>query len=176
MRIASWNVAGLAKLLPDAQWGEFIDTYDICLFQETWCLVPFYKNGYTSFCVDAIKSPKGRPSGGLGIWVKTSLRCTISNLPCSSKNILALRLLFPTGLSIKLINVYNRVESRNNETSTIHQLEQQFLTPRTRDLILMAGDLNTTFEPIVAASHDLTLTCIINGVFPTWIWPKLDGH
>lgn len=54
----SWNVAGLNAKMEQPDWGEFIETHEICLFQETWSLNPRHREGIATFCNPAIQGSR----------------------------------------------------------------------------------------------------------------------
>ena len=78
MTIGFWNIEGLLKYESSAVFKDYIKKFDIFGFCETWskCISEFdsFINGYKSFNkVRKKRYRKGRPSGGVTVFVKYNL-------------------------------------------------------------------------------------------------------
>ncbi|KAJ1124319.1 hypothetical protein NDU88_002780 [Pleurodeles waltl] len=149
MRLIWWNVAGLASKLGTQDWITYIESGDVCMFQETWAREDYNHQGYESFSIAARWEGKGRPSGGLTTWVASHLGCQASRLPVPSDDILVVLLAWPNLAKLALINIYSRPVGASRESPTIEELSV-YLAEMPRDIpYIVGGDLNSHFEPLV---------------------------
>lgn len=154
-RLLSWNVAGIKSKLSCPEWGDFIDKQEICMFQETWAREDLQRVGFATFNKHAIIG--GRPSGGLAIWVATHLGCSIKEITTSTADIQCVLLSFPTKTKLVLINVYSRPVNNSQESDTITKLGLfiQSLDPGLG--LIVGGDFNCHFEPLIDPLHTVPL-------------------
>ena len=169
IKILSWNLAGIGNKIDDGEWGAFIDTSDICLFQETWCTLPIHRNGFTCFHVSAVKQGRGRPSGGLATLIKTSLQGEIKQIPIASHDILPLTLKLASGRQLLICNVYSRGGPPSQDSPVLADLDLFLTLHNPRADIMVAGDLNITFEPLNAFPID-----VVGDEDSEWGIPCLD--
>ncbi|XP_078518375.1 uncharacterized protein LOC144783087 [Lissotriton helveticus] len=154
VRLVCWNIAGVVKNLRDPEWALFIESFDLCLLQETWAVETPHRVGYKTYGIGAIPSKSGRPSGGLLLWVKISLRAKVEKIDTNSVDLLALKIVLGNGKNLFLVNVYNRPLPSSRESPTIIKLDcfLSGLDPR-EDFVILAGDLNCNFEPVLGLSE-----------------------
>lgn len=130
-------------------WNDLIEGFDICISQETWSLVPLYKTGFVCFHSPVTTIGRGRPSGGLIIWVKIALGCRITCQTSSSPDILGLSIRGPRwGATFDLFNVYARGTKGGRPSPTISALEECLVSCSPHARVVIAGDFNCTFEQL----------------------------
>lgn len=112
----SWNIAGLKSRMKIPEWASFILDHAVCLFQETWLLEPLFFEGYVNFSIPATKGIRGRPSGGLAIWVRQALGLRVSILPTGCSDIQLVRFDLGVQGNLDLYNVYIRGIRGGNQT------------------------------------------------------------
>lgn len=149
IKLLSWNIAGRHKNMANPEWKEFIDTFDICMFQETWSMSPLYKCGYSTHFIPAISSGRGRPSGGLHVWFSVALNWALTAHTLQSQDILHISTKGShIGSSMELFNVY-AIGSPGGQTSpTIALLEVALAGIPPLPSIIVGGDFNYTYEPL----------------------------
>ncbi|XP_078502418.1 E3 ubiquitin-protein ligase TRIM21-like [Lissotriton helveticus] len=116
------------------------------ILQETWLCEPSFAQGYLNYSVPATKGPKGRPMGGLTIWVQQSMSLTVKVVDVGSKDIHCIKVdMGPRGR----LDIYN-VYARGNQCGRSEVLAAlgSLLETYSQDNIIIAGDLNCTFEPL----------------------------
>lgn len=154
LKIVSWNIAGLSRNLDLPDWTSFMEAFAICAFQETWSLTPQYRVGSTSYFVPASisESGRGRPSGGLLIWVDIALGLQIKVHCPKSPDLQRLSLKSSgSGISLELFNIYTRGDSGSAISPTLLVLDSELRDCPPNSLILLMGDFNCTYEPL---SHE----------------------
>ncbi|XP_078537741.1 signal transducer and activator of transcription 4-like [Lissotriton helveticus] len=104
--------------------------------------------GYLNFHMPAIGNRVGRPSGGLLIWIRQSLDCTIKQRSVPSSDIIALDINWGNGHELVLYNIYARGVGSGKPSETVIILDQNIETIRAKSQVIVGGDLNATFEPL----------------------------
>lgn len=151
--ILSWNIAGLSSKVDHTDWDDFIDSYDFCLFQETWAVEPLHRVGHVMYYVPAVQGLRGRPSGGLSIWVSTHLGYNIKRIDIPSR---ILCVLFNKSLKIAIINVYSRPAKLGQISQTVESLQAFLPTLQKGVHIIVGGDFNCHFEPLSGITPTIT--------------------
>lgn len=145
--LLSWNIAELGSKMAILDWIAFISKFDVCLFQETWLLEPQFCGGYVNFFVPAIKGRKGRPAGGLTIWVQQELGLKIKVVPSENRDIQMVRIdRGPAGV-LDLYNVYIR-GTRGVKSQTLQSPSKLLDEHSIGSNVVIAGYFNSPFEPL----------------------------
>ena len=82
LKICSWNIHGLKNKVDDQMLINSIKEKDVIFLCET-CLTDsngISIDGFYNFSKHNIKGKKGRPSGGLSVFIKDNIRKGINNL------------------------------------------------------------------------------------------------
>lgn len=170
--ISSWNVAGIGSNMADPEWGVLIDHYDLCLFQETLALVAPHRMGFATYQIPALQGARGRPYGGLCIWVATHLGCTVKLLDSYSHDILGILLTFLDGTKIVVVNAYLRPTPSLKVSPTLNALDEFLLALPTLSHKILGGDFNCHYEPLdgMAQEEDSVWTIPGCSMYPTKGW------
>lgn len=108
LNLVSWNIAGLSGKLDDPGWRDYISAFEVCLFQETWALEECFMEGFGSFSIPAKKSKKGRPKGGLTIWLSSTLMSETVPIETGNPNVMCLHVAKEGFMDLIIFNIYNR--------------------------------------------------------------------
>lgn len=128
--------------------GEYIDAFDLCLFRETWALSAPHTVGFATFSNSASQGARGRPYGGLCIWVGAHLGCTANLVDTQTPDILCILLSFVDGSKVAVINVYSRPMPISQTSPTLNWLDSLLSSfPDTIHKII-GGDFNCHYEPL----------------------------
>ena len=115
--ITSWNVAGFKRLSAHKQAINFLASSDIICCQETWARTPTSLLGfYEIFQPAAPPQARGRPAGGLSIFINHSRALKVVALHSASASIQAITVedsnLQHLGNKITIINCYFNFNSK----------------------------------------------------------------
>lgn len=114
-----------------------------------------FRPGYLAFGKPAIPSSKGRPSGGLLIWVRQQVGSRVIELVIDNPDIQVIRITSEHDLGCIFINVYARGQV-GGKASTISILDSFLKTIKGPCNKIIAGDFNCTFEPLGLEDGNLT--------------------
>ena len=92
-----WNIEGLVSRLAEPGFVDYISSYRICCFLETYTGENFdfslQFDGYCAFHAPAVKlSHHGRRSGGVVMLIENSLARHVTRLSCACDNVVVARL------------------------------------------------------------------------------------
>ena len=124
-----WNVRGLKRNTVNHEFRSLCQNYDVVCLLETFCTEVDNINcldDYVEFTFPAIrKSARGRPSGGVVVYIKQCYAKKVSKVQSTLENaifILFDKELFLFGKNVLLCCYYNRPD---NATDGIHFLSEQ---------------------------------------------------
>ena len=155
----------------EADFLHFIQSFDLLIFQETLSLSECTLIGYNEYIEPALKRKgKGRPKGGLSIFVSSSVVCDQERIDLALSWVQCIKLTFNKGTShakqepsfttstILKINIYIH-PGRKNKAAKIAALAEILKTLQavyTEALLLATGDFNMNLT-----SHELlgTIEC-----------------
>ena len=153
-----WNVEGLYEKLHLSDLCEFIQSLDIIGLGETFTLPGFkfdikFPDHYALHCPATKYSKYGRPSGGIVLLIRKTLRKFIKIIDTQLSHVLAIRInkkLCKTGKDVLLIMVYNHPREsifyKNKDYfSTLEQVDQFIanLIEKGQEFdVILGGDLN----------------------------------
>ena len=153
-----WNVEGLYEKLHLTSLCEFIESLDIAGLSETFTLPGFdfnvkFPNHFALHCPATKYTKLGRPSGGLVLLIRKTLRKYIELVDTQISHVLAIKIkktCFNTDKDLLLITMYNHpAESifykKRDYFSTLEQVDQFIANSLEQGQefdLLIGGDLN----------------------------------
>lgn len=125
---------------------------------------------------------RGKPSGGLCIWVASHLGCTVGQLNSQSNDIQCVVLTFSSKLKIAFINLYSRPVSLSHESLAFDHLNTFIASVPTNMWLIIGGDFNCQFEPLadpidtIPSEEDLHWLIPDPQIPPIKAWTPLALH
>ena len=153
-----WNIEGLFEKLHLTELCDFINSLDIIGLSETFTLAGFdfsikFPNHFAVHCPATKYSKLGRPSGGIVLLIRKTLRHYIELIDTQISHALAIKIhksLFSTDKDVILIFMYNHPKEsifykRKEYYSTLEQIDQFIANTIEQDKefdLILGGDLN----------------------------------
>ena len=159
LKILSWNVAGLLKLLGELDFIEFLHNYDVIVLQETFLNYDLDTDlkfpSYTALQSRAIKlNTTGRASGGVLMLYRSKLEKDITVVNTDIENVLCVRInknKLKLERDVLVIGAYvhpmgSTYYRETDSEHTLDRIEDFLITQVENDLdvnFLLAADMNS---------------------------------